>query len=84
MVVEVLAGIDLHGVAKCEILQAGRQLLGTRHPCRSDQHGNDRHTPPQRGFYLDPDRISLFLNTFRAALRGAKPTRADNGKKDVS
>ena len=82
MIVEVQAGIDLHGIAESKILQAGRQLFGSRHFGAADQNRNDRHAPAQGCFHLDADGIGLLLNA-RVIAIPAEPLWSDDGEQDI-
>jgi len=84
MVVEVLAGIDLDGVAERKILQLGgnRSELGILvEPISTGMSGN---AAAQRRLDFDANRIGFFLDAVGAAVGGhAEPLRSDNGQENM-
>ncbi len=84
VVIEVASGIDFHGIAKREFLQARWQVGRLWHARVVDKHGNQRNSSLQRRLDLHPDRIALVVDSRLTGLRLAKPSLADHDQQDIA
>ena len=70
---------DLYSLPARKLLESLRQVVGLRHHCAVDQHGNDRHVALERGFDFDAHEIVGIIKAAAIVLvRAREPIPADN------